>query len=86
MSQDQDVATAAGGDVTAGELLPDFDFFDSSHAPRAGDVLRYARERCPVPHTTATGGYYIATTYDTLERRPGISKVLRELRIEFDQR
>jgi cytochrome P450 len=68
MSQDQDVATAAGGDVTAGELLPDFDFFDPSHAPRADDVLRYARERCPVPHTTATGGYYIATTYDTATR------------------
>jgi hypothetical protein len=42
MNQDQDVATAADGEVSAGELRPDFDFFDPSHAPRADDVLRYA--------------------------------------------
>jgi cytochrome P450 len=68
MDQGQDVAGAAAGDVSVGELLPDFDFFDPSHAPRADDVLRYARELCPVPHTTATGGYYIAASYDAATR------------------
>jgi cytochrome P450 len=50
------------------ELLPHFNLFDPSHAPRADEVLRYARSNCPVSHTTATGGYYIATTYDAAAR------------------
>jgi cytochrome P450 len=65
MTKDQDTGTDTDGGVSAGELLPDFDFFDPAHALRADEVLQLARDTCPVPHTTATGGYYIATTYDT---------------------
>lgn len=70
MAKDQD----SDGEVSARELLPDFDFFDPAHALRADDVLldRVTRIRL------APGS--------SLNRRPGISKVLRELRIEFDQR
>ncbi len=48
----------------ADQLLPHFDFFDPAHADRGPEVLAHARQQCPVAHTTATGGYYIATSYD----------------------
>jgi cytochrome P450 len=51
-------------DEPAPELLPHFDFFDPAHADRGPEVLAYARETCPVAHTSATGGYYIASTYE----------------------
>lgn len=78
MDQGRDAATAAAGDGSIEELLPDFDFFDPSHTPRADDVLRYARETCPVPHTTATGGYYVATSYDAATRVLGDPRPLTE--------
>lgn len=52
-------------DEPTAELLPHFDFFDPAHADRGPEVLEYARRTCPVTHTTATGGYYIATSYDS---------------------
>jgi cytochrome P450 len=64
VDENSGVPAAAEADISVEELLPDFDFFNPLHAPRGAEVLRYAREKCPVPHTTATGGYYIATTYD----------------------
>ena len=49
-------------------LLPEFDFFQKEHAVRAEEVLGYARRHCPVPHTSATGGYHIVTRYDDVRR------------------
>ncbi|MCU1658045.1 MAG: putative cytochrome [Pseudonocardiales bacterium] len=64
----EDIVTAAipaeTADSAVPELLAHFDFFDPRHADRAEEVLRYARGACPVAHTSATGGYYIATTYE----------------------
>ncbi|AFJ34682.1 cytochrome P450 [Mycobacterium sp. MOTT36Y] len=49
-------------------LLPDFDFFDKEHADRSVQILGYARRHCPVPHTSANGGYHIVTRYDDVRR------------------
>jgi cytochrome P450 len=49
-------------------LLPDFDMFQKAHSDRWEEVLGYARRHCPVPHTSATGGYYIATRYEDVRR------------------
>jgi cytochrome P450 len=57
---DQNVTT----DEPTSGLLPHFDFFDPTHADRAPEVLSHARSTCPVAHTTATGGYYIAASYE----------------------
>jgi len=59
-------------DVPVADQLRDFDYCDPVHGARSQEVLRYAREECPVAHTSATGGYYIATTYED------VSRVLRD--------
>ncbi len=59
-------------DEPAADLLAHFDFFDPSHADRGPEVMEYARKTCPVPHTSALGGYYIAASYEA------VSQVLRD--------
>jgi cytochrome P450 len=49
-------------------LLPEFDFFQKEHSDRSAQILGYARQHCPVPHTSATGGYHIVTRYDDVRR------------------
>lgn len=49
-------------------LLPDFDFFQKEQSDRWEEILGYARQHCPVPHTSATGGYYIVTRYEDVRR------------------
>lgn len=53
------------------DLLPNFDMFVPDHAERSVEVLAYARDKCPVPHTTASGGYYIATRYEDVRQVVG---------------
>lgn len=51
-------------DIPVSELLSQFDYTNPDHDTRIDEVLRHARGACPVPHTTAFGGHYIATTYE----------------------
>lgn len=50
------------------ELMHRFDVFDPEHSRCKWDVLAYAREHCPVPHTDADGGYHIVTRYEDARR------------------
>jgi cytochrome P450 len=50
------------------ELLARFDVFDDAHFERMDEVLTYAREKCPVAHSTADGGLHLVTTYDEVKR------------------
>jgi cytochrome P450 len=91
MNQDQDVATAAGGDMSAGELT-----FDRERNPHIAFGLGI--HRCIGIHLARMQVRLALTELldrvtrirlalgASLDRRPGISKVLRELRIEFDRR
>jgi cytochrome P450 len=56
------------GDSEIAALLPDFDFFKKEHSDRSTEILSYARRHCPVPHTSASGGYHIVTRYDDVRR------------------
>jgi cytochrome P450 len=56
-------APAPAGAEDLDELLTTFDLFSPEHWNRSDDVLRYARERCPVPYTTVRGGQHMVTRY-----------------------
>jgi cytochrome P450 len=60
MTNDQG-SSAASADLA--ELLTTFDLFDPEHWDRSDDVLRYARQQCPVPYTTARTGQHMVTRY-----------------------
>lgn len=59
-------------DVPTQDLVGQFDYTSPEHDAHFDEVLSYARGHCPMSHTTATGGYYIATTYDA------VANVLRD--------
>ena len=48
------------------DLLGQFDYTNPEHDAHVDEVLSYARGHCPMAHTSASGGYYIATTYDAV--------------------
>jgi cytochrome P450 len=50
------------------ELLETFDLFNTAHADVVHDFMKYARAKCPVPHTKARGGQYLITRYDDVRR------------------
>lgn len=50
------------------EMLPHWDIFDPEHEKARLDVLRYAREHCPVPWTDAAGGFFLVTRYEDVQR------------------
>lgn len=53
-------------DVPTEDLVGQFDYTNPEHDAHFDEVLSYARGHCPMSHTTATGGYYIATTYEAV--------------------
>lgn len=59
-------------DIPVSELLSQFDYTNPEHDARFDEVLSHARGTCPVPHSSAIGGHYIATTYEA------VSEVLRD--------
>lgn len=63
---------AQATDIPVSELLSQFDYTNPEHDARFDEVLSHARGVCPVPHTTAIGGHYIATTYEA------VAEVLRD--------
>jgi cytochrome P450 len=65
MSNDQEsnVTSTATNSAGLNELLTTFDLFNPEHWDRSDDALRYAREQCPVPYTTARAGQYMVTRY-----------------------
>jgi len=46
------------------ELLGSYDLFDPAHSQQLHEYTRFARARCPVPHTSVGRGAYQALTYD----------------------
>jgi cytochrome P450 len=46
------------------ELVDRFDYSRQEDSDRLYEVMGYARTHCPVPHTTADPGYFIATRYE----------------------
>jgi cytochrome P450 len=49
------------------EPLERFDLYDPVLADRVYDVLADARERCPVPHSNANGGFWLVTRYEDVK-------------------
>lgn len=51
------------------ERLGNYDMWDSEHERIKWDLFAYARERCPVVHTSAEGGgQYVVTRYEDVRR------------------
>lgn len=51
------------GTADPGELLSTFDQYDPEHVRVMHEVLGYARNRCPIFHTSAEPGYWIVSRY-----------------------
>jgi len=49
-------------DFTA--ILAEYDLHADETADVTDDLFEYARSKCPVPHSSANGGYYLVTRYD----------------------
>jgi cytochrome P450 len=49
-------------------ILPHFDIYNPEHVQIRDDVLAYAREHCPVPHTDSEGGFHLITRYEDVRR------------------
>jgi cytochrome P450 len=53
--------------VTASDfasMLGEFNIYADDAADVTDELLEYARTRCPVPHSSANGGYHLITRYD----------------------
>ena len=58
-------------EATTGDSAPDFaailaqyDLHADETADMTDDLFEYARGKCPVPHSSANGGFYLVTRYD----------------------
>jgi cytochrome P450 len=49
------------------EAFETFDLYDPDLADQVYDVLSDARGRCPVPHSTANGGFWLVTRYEDVK-------------------
>jgi cytochrome P450 len=50
------------------ELLPRWDIYAPETEAHRLDLLRYAREHCPVPWTEGAGGFFLVTRYEDVQR------------------
>jgi cytochrome P450 len=50
------------------ELLPRWDIYDPEQERHRLDLLRYAREHCPVPWTEGASGFFLVTRYEDVQR------------------
>lgn len=49
-------------------LLGSYDPFNPEHVEWKYDAFKYARQKCPVAHTDAIGGFHIITRYEDVRR------------------
>jgi cytochrome P450 len=54
-------------DKELAQLVRRFDIFNNAHFSRMWEVTEYAREKCPVVHSSANGGLYLVTRYKELK-------------------
>lgn len=55
-------------DAQLADLLPRWDIYDPDTESHRLDLLRYAREHCPVPWTEGAGGFFLVTRYADVQR------------------
>lgn len=49
-------------------LLSEFDLFEPAHEPWKYDAFAYARQHCPIVHTSAGTGFWLITRYEDTRR------------------
>ena len=55
--------TSPGTGIDLDRLTDNFDAYDFETAQHVFEVTRHARQKCPVSHSTAHGGYWLVTGY-----------------------
>ncbi|PWI06641.1 cytochrome P450 [Streptomyces sp. NWU339] len=50
------------------QLLQHFDIFNDEHFSRRWEVMEYARDKCPVAHSSADGGLHLVTRYEHVKK------------------
>jgi cytochrome P450 len=55
--------TTPGTDIDLDRLVDNFDAYDFDTAQHLFEVTKHARQKCPVSHSTAHGGYWLVTGY-----------------------
>lgn len=53
-------------EIDLDRLVDNFDAYDYETAQHVFEVTRHAREKCPVTHSNAHGGYWLVTSYDAV--------------------